>query len=89
MPRTKLDPPKYPPVDWLLAGILERKKTMGLTWDDIGVMCGTTGENMRQFVRKKPPMEWPKSLRETLCKKLGLEIKVYVVGSPEDVSNGQ
>ena len=89
MPRTKLDQPKYPEIDWFLAGILERKKVMHLTWDDLGEICGTTGENMRQYVMKKPPIEWPKSFKDKICKALGLEIRVYVVGSPEDVSNGQ
>lgn len=79
MPRTKLDKPKYPPIDWLMAAILERKKVMGLEWNDLADMVGgISGDYLRKLVSSKPPMKWPDDVRNKVCRKLGINIRMVV-----------
>ena len=79
MPRTKLDKPKYPPIDWLMAAILERKKVMGLEWGDIADMVGgISAEYLRKLASSKPPMKWPDDIRNKVCRKLGINIRMVV-----------
>lgn len=79
MPRTKLDKPKYPPIDWLMAAILERKKVMGLEWGDIADMVGgISAEYLRKLASSKPPMKWPDDVRNNVCRKLGINIRMVV-----------
>lgn len=79
MPRTKLDKPKYPPIDWLMAAILERKKVMGLEWGDIADMVGgISAEYLRKLASNKPPMKWPEDIRNGVCRKLGINIRMVV-----------
>lgn len=79
MPRTKLDKPKYPPIDWLMAAILERKKVMGLEWGDIANMVGgISAEYLRKLASSKPPMKWPDDIRNKVCRKLGINIRMVV-----------
>lgn len=66
-----------------MAAILERKRTMNLTWQDIADEVGMSGESMRKLANK-PPMSWDKYTREKVCKSLGIQVRSYVVGSPED-----
>ena len=88
MPRTKFDQPKYPEIDWLMAAILERKRVMRLEWKDIALKAGgISGDSLRQLASKKAPEEWPKDVRVRVCKVLGIDVKMIVIGSPEDRRN--
>ena len=72
-------------IDWLLAAVLERKKALRLDYSDIAEMVGgISGDALRQLVARKAPEEWPKRIRDGVCKALGIEVKTIVVGSPED-----
>ena len=84
MPRTKLDAPKGPPVDWNLAIILERKKALRLEWADIAAKAGMSPEALRGMVSRKPTEEWPVYTLRKVMRALGMEYRGYVVGSPED-----
>ena len=86
MPRTKFDTPKAPPVDWALAAILERKKTLKLEWINIADAAGMSPDVLRNLVSRKRTEEWPVYTLKKVCKVLGLEYKSYIVGSPEDKS---
>lgn len=83
MPRTKFDKPKYPPIDWVMAAILERKKTMKLEWADIANEVGMSPEGLRKLVAYKRSDQWPTYTLKKVCKALGIEYKSYLVGSPE------
>lgn len=78
MPRTKFDKPRYPPIDWMMAAILERKRVMKLEWSDIAVNCGMSSDSLRQLASKKPPEEWPKEIRNHVLKTLGLSAKMVI-----------
>ena len=84
MGKPKLARPKYPEIDWLMAGFLERKRVMNLTWDEIGAAAGMNGNAFRRLAATKSPADWPKDIRQNVCRMLGLEVKTFVVGSPED-----
>ena len=84
MARPKLVKPEYPPIDWLMAAILERKKVMKLEWGDLGECCGMSSSAMRKMACSKAPEDWPKAIREKVCRKLGIEAKMVVSGSPGD-----
>ena len=84
MPRTKLDKPKYPPIDWTMAAILERKKAMKLEWSDLAGVAGMSGDSLRQLVSKKHTEDWPSDVRQRICKYLDIRIVRYVENSPED-----
>ena len=77
--------PTYPDVNWLRAAILDRKSTLHLSWNEIGEAVGTTGGALRQLLYSTPdPWDWPNYTRQKVCRVLGLEIRQFVVGSPED-----
>lgn len=80
----------YPPVNWLRAAIYDRKSTLNLSWDQIGEAIGTTGGALRQMMHSKPdPWEWPAYTLKKVCRVLGLEIKQFVVDSPDDPNRGR
>lgn len=78
MPRTRFDKPRYPPVDWLMAAILERKKVMKLEWKDIADEVGMSPEALRKMVMTKAPAEWTKETRDKILKVLGLRAKLVI-----------
>lgn len=80
MPRTKLDVPRYPPINDLRAAILERKFVSGLTWDDLGNVAGIKGTTMRKMARDKPPQEWSRNVLTAVCRLLDIRISVSVTG---------
>ncbi|MBR0161916.1 MAG: hypothetical protein IJQ02_11635 [Oscillospiraceae bacterium] len=79
MPRTKLGEPKYPPVDWLKAAILERKDSLELTWGDLADVAGITNDSMRRLASLKPPEEWPPDVRRAVLRRLGIHAKLVIV----------
>lgn len=86
MPRRTKTEPTYPEINWLRAAILDRKASLHFTWDELGEAVGTTGDNLKHLMRNKPnPWDWSDKTRSTICRVLGIEIRRYVVGSPEDV----
>jgi len=77
--------PVYPEINWLRAAILERKRTLHLSWNQIAEAVGTTGGALRQLMHSTPdPWDWPRYTLKKVCRVLGLEIRQFVVGSPED-----
>ena len=65
----------YPKIDPLRACILDRKHSMKLTWGDIGKEIGLTDGMMRYYATKRMPDEWPKEVRENVCRVLGITVK--------------
>lgn len=86
MPRTKLgdmySKPKEPPIDWLKAAILERMDCKGYNLKKLSAACGIEYEALR-WIMRKPPMDWKRPQREAVCKALGIEIMVTVLGQPQ------
>lgn len=78
MGRTKLDKPRYPPINDLRAAILERKFVANLTWDELGAAAGVKGTTMRKLAREKPPQEWTPKVRNAVCRLLDIKISVTV-----------
>lgn len=82
--KTKIEP-EYPEMNWLRAAIYDRKKTMNLSWDQIGAAVGTTGDALKHLMHNHPdPWDWPRYTLKKICRVLGIEIRMFVVGSPED-----
>ena len=85
MPRRTKSEPIYPEINWLRAAIIDRKSTLNFTWDELGEAVGMSGDALKHLMRNRPdPWEWKRSLRDKVCRVLGIEIKQFVVGSPED-----
>ena len=80
MPRTKLDKPRYPPINQLRAAILERKFVGKLSWDDLARPAGMQGETLRKLAVRKSPEEWPPEVRNAVCRLLDLRVNVNVTG---------
>lgn len=80
MPRTKLDAPRYPPINQLRAAILERKFVGKLSWDDLARAAKIEGSAMRKLVTTKPPEEWPPEVRNAVCRLLDLRVNIVVTG---------
>lgn len=64
---------KAPPIDWLWAAILERKMVYGCDLKEMAVIGGTSYEMMRKYARKSP-WDWPRFLRENICKEFGINL---------------
>lgn len=81
MPKSKFD--KYanpvPPIDWLLAAVLERCMVLHYSRKDLAEMGGVSYEAMRDYIRKSP-WAWPQVVRERVCSALGIEIKRTIEG---------
>ena len=80
MPWTKLDKPRYPPINDLRAAILERKFVSGLSWADLGEAAGIKPASMRRLATEKPPQEWPQKVRNSVCRLLDIKVAVTVTG---------
>lgn len=84
MPRTRFDKlcePKEPPIDWLKAAILERMDTKHMTKQALADAAGIGRDNMLVLMRKSP-MDWKREQRESVCRALGIETMLTVVGQP-------
>lgn len=91
MPRTKLDP-KPPPIDWLKAAVMERKRMMGFTWDDLAECCTSqtsktkfSGGYIRKLVATKDCTDWPSYIIKPILKKLGIDAKLVLSDSFKEV----
>ena len=80
MPRTKLDKPKYPPINNLRAAILERKFVSGLSWAEIGEAAGMSESAMQKLAKTKAPEEWPLKVRNAVCRLLDIRVTITVTG---------
>ena len=81
MPRTKFDKPQYPPIDWVMAAILERKKVRHLEWADLAEKAGTTPDALRTMANRKHTNDWPPETRRAVCRTLGINIKTVLTVS--------
>lgn len=82
MPRTKLDAlskPSRPPICWLHAAVLERATVLGYTRKRLAEVGGVSYDTMRHYITRSP-WEWPRGLRERVCKELGVNITVTPSG---------
>ena len=84
MGRTKFDRPKYPQIDDLRAAILERKFVARLTWDDLADVANISPASMRRLAVDKAPDEWPKDVRNAICRYLQISVRTNVTGSDAD-----
>ena len=80
MGRTKLDKPRYPPINNLRAAILERKFVSGLSWEDLGSAGGISATAMRKLATTKAPQEWPEKVRTGVCRLLDVRVSTTVMG---------
>lgn len=64
-----------PPVDWLWAVYLERKKVYGLSSKDMAKIAGVGYDSMRAL-EMKTPWTWQPDIRERVCRHLGIVISV-------------
>lgn len=83
MPRTRFDNlrPKDPPIDWIKAAMLERLDAKHMTLKELSAVTGLGYENLRVLMRKSP-MDWKREQREGVCRALGIETVLTVVGQP-------
>lgn len=63
-----------PPIDWLWAAILERKAQYGWDLQTMATAGGTSYAVMRRLIRESP-WNWPKDVRENVCREFRLEMK--------------
>ena len=80
MGRTKFDKPRYPPINNLLAAILERKFVARMSWDDLGRAAGISGSAMRKLATTKAPEEWPQKILISVCRLLEIKVGITVCG---------
>ncbi len=75
MPKSKFD--RYanplPPIDWLMAAILERMRVLKLSQKDLAEAAHVHHDTMRNYMQKSP-LKWPDDVRDNVCKLLGITI---------------
>lgn len=83
MPRTRFDAlaRKDPPIDWVKAAVLERMDAKKMTLKDLSAAVGISYPNMLVLMRKSPS-DWKRQQRESVCRALGIETVLAVVGQP-------
>ena len=85
MPRVNLGKsarPQAPPIDWLKAAILERMDALDMNKRELAYAAGIGYDNMLVLLRKSPG-DWKRTQRESVCRVLGIETVLTVVGAPE------
>lgn len=78
MATTKKGRPEYPEINMLRAVILDRKLTMGLSYEDLAEGCGTSGIYIRKLMATKDPDHWNPDIRAAVCKRVGLDVETTV-----------
>lgn len=74
MPRinlSRLSGPDYPPIDWLWAAVLERKRVYGYDLRKMAEIAGVSYETMRRYITISP-WEWNEDARNLICKEFKL-----------------
>lgn len=67
---TKFEQPK-PKIDWLLAVMLERMKSLNITQREIGEKVGISTQTVNKLFSSSP-WEWPSALRVEISHALGI-----------------
>ena len=80
MPRTRFSPSRFPPINDLRAAILERKFVGRLTWEEIGAAADVSGEVMRKYATTKDPEDWPRDVRNKVCRFLEIKVTTTITG---------
>ena len=76
MPRTIFDTyteESAPPIDWLMAAILERMRVLKLNQMDLAVAAHVRHDTMRKYMMRSPTT-WPQDVRDNVCNLLGITI---------------
>ena len=76
MPRTIFDTyaeEPTPPIDWMMAAILERMRVLHLTNKDLAAAANIHYDTMRRWMLRSPA-EWPRDIRDSVCKRLGITV---------------
>ena len=76
MPRSKLATSakkQMPPIDWLLAAVLERKMVYGYDLKKMAQVAGISYETMRHYI-KVSPWKWTEKARNRVCDEFGIEL---------------
>lgn len=86
MPKVNYIPSRRdPPIDWLLAAILERQTMRKLDLKHMAEIAGVGYEYMRKLIRK-PTAEWPHGALGNICREFNIKLTPSVMGStPESV----
>ena len=71
-----------PPIDWLLAAVLERKLVLGYDAKRLADIAGVSYETMCRNLRISP-WRWSPRTRTRVCQTLGIRLKQTVEGAPE------
>lgn len=79
MPKYKDTPKKFPPLDILKGCILQRKLSMGFTYQDLADAANTSPDYVRKLVSETMTREWNREMLNSICELLGLkvEMKMY------------
>ena len=76
MPRTIFDTyaeEPAPPIDWLMAAILERMRVLKLNQKDLAETAQVSHDTMRKYMMRSP-LKWPDDVRDNVCDLLGITI---------------
>lgn len=84
MPKVKLMryEMEVPPIDWLLAAVLERKTVLGYDLKKMADVAGVTYDTMRRYIRQSP-WTWTPDARARVCAEFGLKPQVSVAMTDE------
>ena len=90
MPKTRIGEKyskKPPPIDWLLAAILERKIAYGYDLKKLARVADVSYDYMRKIITR-PTKEWPVGALTNVCRAFGIKMIPTVDGStPGDIFN--
>ena len=76
MPKLRKSPygkPQAPPIDWLWAAVLERKKVYNYDLKMMAQVCGVSYQSMRNYSMVSP-WRWPPDVRERICDEFGIRV---------------
>lgn len=73
-----------PPIDWLMAAVLERKMVLGYSLKKMADVAGISYETMRRYIGTSP-WNWGNDTRDKICKEFGIRpIRTVQFAPPED-----
>lgn len=84
MSRPRVIPPDIRKIDFTKAVILERKKALSLTWDQIADAVGMSPEVLRKLISSRPTIRWPEYTLKKVLKYLGVQCGTYEIRIPEE-----
>lgn len=85
MPKVKLNRKPPPPVDWLWAAVLERKAANKVSLKEMARIADVSYGTMRNYAIKSP-WDWPRPMRERVCKEFGISLNVTPKGLDLEVN---